>query len=69
MYKRQAELDAVFADCLTEAATQLSPAGLDDYLTQARFLGKMGRGVEPVLIFLQEWPPKPAFLWPMRCGW
>ncbi len=54
---RFAELDAVFADCLTEAATQLSPAGLDDYLTQARFLGKMGRGVEPVLIFLQEWPP------------
>jgi nitric oxide reductase NorD protein len=51
------QIDAVFADCMTEAAVNLSPTGLEDYLTQARFLGKMGRGVEPVLIFLQEWPP------------
>jgi hypothetical protein len=29
---------------------------MEDYLAAARFLGKMGRGVEPVLIFLQEWP-------------
>jgi len=51
-----AQLDDVFADCMAEASAQLSPDGLDDYLAQARFLGKMGRGVEPVLIFLQEWP-------------
>ncbi|PKO62995.1 MAG: hypothetical protein CVU24_01325 [Betaproteobacteria bacterium HGW-Betaproteobacteria-18] len=46
----------VFEDCMAEASTQLTPGGLDDYLAQARFLGKMGRGAEPVLIFLQEWP-------------
>jgi len=52
-----AQIDAVFADCMAEASTQLSPDGFDDYLREARFLGKMGRGPEPVLIFLQEWPP------------
>ena len=50
------QVDAVFADCMWHAHAQLSPEGLDDYLTQARFLGKMGRGPEPVLILLQEWP-------------
>lgn len=42
---------------MLEAASLLSPQGHSAYLEQARFLGKMGRGVEPVLIFLQEWPP------------
>jgi len=51
-----AEVADVFADCMREAHTSLSADGLDDYLAQARFLGKMGRGVEPLLIFLQEWP-------------
>ena len=46
----------VFEDCMVEAQTALTPEGMDAYLEQARFLGKMGRGVEPVLIFLQEWP-------------
>lgn len=50
------QVDAVFADCMWHAHVQLSPEGLDGYLTQARFLGKMGRGPEPVLILLQEWP-------------
>ena len=50
------QIDAVFADCLSHAHATLSAEGLDDYLTQARFLGKMGRGPEPVLILLQEWP-------------
>lgn len=52
-----AQIDAVFADCMDEASSQLSAEGFDDYLREARFLGKMGRGPEPVLIFLQEWPP------------
>ncbi|MEI8157625.1 MAG: VWA domain-containing protein, partial [Burkholderiales bacterium] len=43
--------------CMAEANATLSAEGLDDFLTQARFLGKMGRGPEPVLTFLQEWPP------------
>ena len=59
----QAQLDCgfpqvadVFAACMADAHARLSAEGLDDYLAQARTLGKMGRGVEPVLIFLQEWP-------------
>jgi hypothetical protein len=51
-----AQVADVFADCMAQACAELSPDGLDDYLTQARFLGKMGRGAEPLLIFLQEWP-------------
>ena len=51
-----AQVADVFADCMAQAHTHLSAEGLEDYLAQARFLGKMGRGVEPVLIFLQEWP-------------
>jgi len=52
-----AQIDDIFAACMQEASTTLSANGLDEFLTQARFLSKMGRGAEPVLIFLQEWPP------------
>lgn len=52
-----AQIDDVFAACMAEAHAKLSAEGLDDFLAQARFLGKLGRGVEPALIFLQEWPP------------
>lgn len=34
----------------------LSREGIDAYLDYAHFLCNMGRGVEPVLIFLEEWP-------------
>jgi hypothetical protein len=51
-----AQIDDVFAACMAEANAALSDEGLDDFLAQARFLGKMGRGPEPVLTFLQEWP-------------
>ena len=51
------QIDDIFAACMAEANATLSAEGLDDFLTQARFLGKMGRGPEPVLTFLQEWPP------------
>ncbi|APW47393.1 nitric oxide reductase activation protein NorD [Rhodoferax antarcticus] len=51
------EIDNVFESCMAEAHAKLSAEGLDEFLTQARFLGKMGRGVAPALIFLQEWPP------------
>jgi len=46
----------VFEDCMAEALSVLSREGIDAYLEYARFLCKMGRGVEPVLIFLEEWP-------------
>jgi nitric oxide reductase NorD protein len=46
----------VLADCLLEARAALSPEGIDAYLDCANALGRMGRGAEPVLAFLQEWP-------------
>ncbi|MFZ2525796.1 MAG: VWA domain-containing protein [Candidatus Ferrigenium altingense] len=46
----------VFADCMREALATLSKQGVAAYLEHARFLGKMGRGAEPILIFLEEWP-------------
>lgn len=50
------QVDGVFHDCLVEAKVILSKSGIEDYLEAAKFLGKMGRGPEPLLIFLQEWP-------------
>ncbi|MDP2008482.1 MAG: hypothetical protein Q8K45_22635 [Rubrivivax sp.] len=49
-------VDEVFDDCIDEARRVLSPAGLDAYLDHARWLGKLGRGVEPLLVFLEIWP-------------
>ncbi|MDP2694610.1 MAG: VWA domain-containing protein [Gallionella sp.] len=49
-------VEPVFADCMHEALTTLSKQGVDAYIEHARFLGKMGRGAEPILIFLEEWP-------------
>lgn len=46
----------VFPDCMREALVLLSTQGVDAYIEHARFLGKMGRGAEPILIFLEEWP-------------
>ena len=46
----------VFADCMREALATLSGQGVDAYIENARFLGKMGRGAEPILIFLENWP-------------
>lgn len=49
-------VQAVFAECMQEATRLLSPAGINHYLHSAHALGKMGRGPEPVLALLQEWP-------------
>ncbi|MDO8206921.1 MAG: VWA domain-containing protein [Gallionella sp.] len=49
-------VEPVFADCMREAWTVLSNQGMDAYISYARSLGKMGRGAEPILIFLEEWP-------------
>ena len=46
----------VFPDCMQEALLILSEAGIAAYIEYARFLGKMGRGAEPILIFLEAWP-------------
>ncbi|MBP9806163.1 MAG: hypothetical protein KBE22_14840, partial [Candidatus Accumulibacter sp.] len=50
------QIGEVFEACLLDALSVLSPAGVGAYLDTGRFLGGMGRGVEPVLAFLQEWP-------------
>ena len=50
------EVEAVFPDCLDEARQVLSESGLDIYLESASFLGRMGRGAEPMLAFLEEAP-------------
>lgn len=50
------EVRAVFEECMTEALALLSEEGVGAYLDSARFLGKMGRGVEPILIYLEEAP-------------
>jgi hypothetical protein len=49
-------VEPVFADCMREALASLSTQGVDAYIENARFLGKMGRGAEPILIFLEKWP-------------
>lgn len=49
-------VEPVFADCMREALATLSKQGVDAYIEHARFLGKMGRGAEPILTFLEEWP-------------
>jgi len=46
----------VFQDCMRMALSTLSAEGVAAYVEHARFLGKMGRGAEPILIFLEEWP-------------
>ncbi|ATX81784.1 von Willebrand factor type A domain-containing protein [Mariprofundus ferrinatatus] len=51
-----AQADRVFDDCMKEAKALLSKQGLMSYIENARFLGKMGRGPEPLLIYLEEAP-------------
>ncbi|MFY9259965.1 MAG: VWA domain-containing protein [Gallionella sp.] len=46
----------IFADCMRAGLAVLDNAGMTAYLDSARFLGKMGRGAEPILIFLEAWP-------------
>ena len=46
----------VFEECIYAALASFSKAQLDAYLEAARFIGKLGRGAEPLLAFLEEWP-------------
>ncbi len=50
------QVEEVFEDCMAEALAVLTREGLDAYLDAARVLGKLGRGVEPMLAFMEEWP-------------
>lgn len=53
---RFTQIDDIFTECIREAKAYLTPSGIKEYLEAAHFLGGMGRGAEPILIFLQEWP-------------
>lgn len=46
----------VFPACIEEAASILSPKGVDAYIDGANFLCKIGMGVEPVLVYLEVMP-------------
>jgi fructose-specific component phosphotransferase system IIB-like protein len=49
-------VNEVFDECMKEAIVRLSATGLESYLENARFIGKMGRGAEPLLVYLEEAP-------------
>jgi nitric oxide reductase NorD protein len=57
-----AEVQRVFDDCLTYARSKISAEGITAYIAGARAIGKMGRGHEPVLAFLEEMPDVAAQL-------
>ncbi|MCK9381217.1 MAG: VWA domain-containing protein [Sulfuritalea sp.] len=46
----------VFEECLYEALTSFSKPQMEAYIEAARVIGKLGRGPEPLLAFLEEWP-------------
>ncbi len=46
----------VFEECAYEALASFSQAQMQAYVEAARTLGKMGRGPEAMLAFLEEWP-------------
>lgn len=50
------DLDEVFGDCMEEALALLSDQGVKDYLEGASLICMIGRGFEPVLVYLEEMP-------------
>jgi len=51
-----AQADKVFDECMVEARASLSEQGLASYIDNAQFLGKLGRGPEPLVVYLEEAP-------------
>ncbi len=62
------QLDQVFPDCIAEAQALLSPAGINDYLEGASLICRIGRGFEPVLVYLEELPQVAAELGEQTLG-
>ena len=50
------DLDEVFGDCMEEALACLSEQGVKDYIEGASLVCMIGRGFEPVLVYLEEMP-------------
>jgi hypothetical protein len=46
----------VFDECLEASKQVLTSTELDPFLEAARAIGKLGRGPEPLLAFLEHWP-------------
>ncbi len=53
---RFAQVEEVFDDVMAEALAVLTREGLDAYLEAGRVIGRLGRGAEPMLAFLEAWP-------------
>jgi nitric oxide reductase NorD protein len=50
------EIDPIFDDCMANAQRHLTAQGIETYLEGASLTCKIGRGVEPVIVFLEETP-------------
>ena len=50
------QLEDVFNDCMDEAVRNLSEDGIEAYLEGASLVCMIGRGFEPVLVYLEEVP-------------
>jgi len=51
-----AQADRIFDECMVAAKALLTEQGIVSYIDNARFLGKLGRGPEPLLVYLEEAP-------------
>ncbi|HML81601.1 MAG: VWA domain-containing protein [Betaproteobacteria bacterium] len=49
-------VEAIFPACMADAQSALTPDGLSAFLEAGRIIGKLGRGAEPLLAFLEAWP-------------
>ncbi|NQZ52941.1 MAG: VWA domain-containing protein [Piscirickettsiaceae bacterium] len=50
------QIDPIFDECMAEASALLSEKGIEDYLQGASLICSIGRGVEPVLSYLEDIP-------------
>ncbi len=55
-------VDAVFDELAAAAIARLPAEAVEEWLDTARFLGSLGRGAEPMLVFLEEAPEVAAIL-------
>jgi len=56
------DLDEVFGDCMEEALACLSEQGVKDYIEGASLVCMIGRGFEPVLVYLEKMPQVASLL-------
>ncbi|MDD4887966.1 MAG: VWA domain-containing protein [Thiomonas sp.] len=49
-------VEEIFPACMADAQSALTPDGLSAFLEAGRIIGKLGRGAEPLLAFLEAWP-------------